>query len=141
MKIIQIDKPVIKTYTDLTDNQDELFIKANDWMISMFKDASSVIQFNDKQEGVLIGKYLMGGETRTSSSFYGSTSVDSRVYAKIDIRVKDNRARISIEPMDSWKYDGSGLTIYDYSEEDFHQDMDKIMLSFENALKMDKIDF
>ena len=105
-KMIQIDEPpVVKTYTDLTDNQDNLFIKANDWMISMFKDASSVIQFNDKQEGVLIGKYLMGGETRTSSSFYGSTSVDSRVYAKSDIRVKDNRARISIEPMDSWKYD------------------------------------
>jgi hypothetical protein len=71
MKIIQIDKPVIKTYTDLTDNQDELFIKANDWMISMFKDASSVIQFNDKQEGVLIGKYLMSGILNTSTSRYG----------------------------------------------------------------------
>lgn len=140
-KMIQIDKPVVKTYTDLTDNQDNLFIKANDWMISMFKDASSVIQFSDKQEGVLIGKYLMSGTLNTSISRYGNVSADSRVYAKIDIRVKDNRARISIEPMDSWKYDGSGLTIYDYSEEDFHQDIDKIMLSFENALKTDKIDF
>jgi hypothetical protein len=43
--------------------------------------------------------------------------------------------------MDSWKYDSSGFTIYDYSEEKFHQDVDKIMLSFENALKTDKIDF
>jgi hypothetical protein len=83
----------------------------------------------------------MSGILNTSTSRYGNVSADSRVYAKIDIRVKDNRARISIEPMDSWKYDSSGFTIYDYSEENFHQDMAKIMLSFENALKTDKIDF
>ena len=141
VKMIQIDEPVIKTYTDFNDSQDDLFIKANGWMISMFKDASSVIEFTDKQEGVLIGKYLMKGEMKTSTSFYGSASIDTRVFAKIDIRVKDNRARISIEPMDSWKYDNSGLTIYDYSKEKFYQDMDRLMLSFENALKTDKIDF
>ena len=55
----------------MTDNQDDLFIKANDWMISMFKDASSVIQFNDKQEGVLIGKYLMSGTLNTSTHVMG----------------------------------------------------------------------
>lgn len=141
VKMIQIDKPVIKTYTDLTDNQDDLFIKANDWMISMFKDASSVIQFNDKQEGVLIGKYLMSGTLNTSTLRYGNVSADSRVYAKIDIRVKDNRARISIEPMDSWEYDESGVTIYDYSEKDFYKDMDRLTADFEKAIKADKIDF
>lgn len=141
VKMIQIDKPVIKTYTDLTDNQDDLFVKANDWMISMFKDASSVIQFNDKQEGVLIGKYLMSGTLNTSISRYGNVSADSRVYAKIDIRVRDGRARISIEPIGSWKYDDSGLTIYNYSKENFYQDMDKLFLSFENAIKAETIEF
>ena len=141
VKTVQIDEPVIKVYADLTDSQDELFVKANDWMIGMFVDASSVIQFSDKEEGVLIGKYLMNGETRTSNSIFGSASVDTRVYAKIDIRVRDNGARISIEPLSPWKYDDSGLTIYDYSKEKFYEDMDRIMLSFHNAIKADKIQF
>lgn len=140
-KIVQIDEPVTKVYTDLTDNQDDLFVKANDWMISVFNDASSVIQFSDKDKGTLIGKYLMSGEKKTSSFGYTSTSVDTRVYAKIDVRVKDNRARISIEPMDSWEYDESGVTIYDYSEKDFYKDMDRLTADFEKAIKADKIDF
>jgi len=141
VKMVQIDEPVIKVYTDLTDSKDELFVKANDWMIGMFVDASSVIQFSDKEEGVLIGKYLMNGEMKTSTSFYGTVSVDSRVYAKIDIRLRDKGARISIEPLSPWRYDDSGLTIYDYSKEKFYEDMDRIMLSFHNAIKSDKIQF
>lgn len=140
-KMIAIEQPAVKVITDLEGNQDDLFVKSNDWMISMFVDASSVIQFSDKEEGVLIGKYLMSGTTKTGYSFYSSNTVDTRVYAKIDIRVRDNRARISIEPMNSWRYDESGLTIYNYSKEDFYNDMDKLMLSFENALKSDRIEF
>ncbi|MDD4721110.1 MAG: DUF4468 domain-containing protein [Bacteroides sp.] len=140
-RMITIDEPTIKVYTDLVDSQDDLFIKANDWMISMFVDASSVIEFSDKEGGVLIGKYLMSGEIRTGYSFYATATVDSRVYAKIDIRVRDGRARISIEPIGSWKYDDSGLTIYNYSKENFYQDMDKMMLSFENAIKAETIEF
>jgi len=141
MKTIQIDEPVVKVFTDLDDSQDDLFVKANDWMISMFVDASSVIQFSDKEAGVLIGKYLMSGELRTQTSFLTPASVDSRVYAKIDVRVRDNRVRISIEPLNSWQYDDSGLTIYNYSKENFYQDMDKLFLSFDNALKAETIDF
>jgi hypothetical protein len=141
LNMVQIEEPVIKVYTDLTGSKEELFVKANDWMIGMFVDASSVIQFSDKEEGVLIGKYLMNGETRTISSLYGSSSIDSRIYAKIDIRVKDDGARISIEPLSPWRYDESGLTIFDYSKEKFYEDMDRIMLSFYNAIKADKIQF
>jgi hypothetical protein len=141
VKMVQVDEPVVRVYTDLTDSQDELFVKANDWMVSMFVDASSVIQFSDKKEGVIIGKYLMHGETKTSTSFFGSASVDTRVFAKIDIRVRDKRARISIEPLTPWEYDKSGLTIYNYSKENFYEDVDKMMLSFHNSLKTDKIQF
>ncbi|MPN59673.1 hypothetical protein SDC9_207395 [bioreactor metagenome] len=83
----------------------------------------------------------MSGELRTQTSFMTPASVDSRVYAKIDVRVRDNRARISIEPLNSWQYDDSGLTIYNYSKENFYQDMDKLFLSFDNALKAGTIDF
>ncbi len=141
LNMVQIEEPVIKVYTDLTGSKEELFVKANDWMIGMFVDASSVIQFSDKEEGVLIGKYLMNGETRTISSLYGSSSIDSRIYAKIDIRVKDDGARISIEPLSPWRYDESGLTIFDYSKEKFYEDVDKLMLSFYNAMKADRIQF
>jgi hypothetical protein len=44
-----------------TENtKNKLYLKANDWMISTFGNAESVIQFSDKDAGVITGKYLMG---------------------------------------------------------------------------------
>lgn len=141
MQTVSIKEPVVKILTELEEKQDELYVKANDWMISMFVDASSVIQFSDKEEGVLIGKYLLSGQASTTMTLFGNTTTDTRVYAKIDIRVRDGRARISIEPLDSWQYDSSGLTIRNYSEENFYQDADNVLVSFENAILASKIEF
>jgi hypothetical protein len=138
LQTVMVNEPFIKVYDNLDDTQSQLFVKANEWMIKTFAKASSVIEFSDKVEGTLIGKYLMSGLERVGA--YGMTA-DSRVYAKIDIRVKDHKARISIEPLGSWKYDPNKMTIYDYSLEMAKSDMNNLAQSFYDALKTKKVEF
>ena len=35
------------------------YVKANEWMVESFNSAKNVIQFSDKEEGIVKGKYLM----------------------------------------------------------------------------------
>lgn len=132
------EEAVYRIFENLDNTQNELFIKANDWMVSNFNDATSVIEFSDKESGTLIGKYKLAGTI--STGMYG-TSIDTRVYAKIDIRVRDNKAKISILPLGSWKYDYSGLTIYNYTKENAIEDINKLIDSFGAKLKSVGDDF
>lgn len=126
------EEPIVKVFEDISGSKSQLFVKANEWMISIFKDATSVIEFSDKEEGVIIGKYLMHGTL---------SAIDTRIYSKIDIRVKDNRARISILPLGEWKYDKSGMTIYKYSKEMATDDINRLIQSLYNSMKSNQISF
>lgn len=75
-------------------SKNDLYVKANEWMVSNFGNADSVIEFSDKEEGTILGKYLLQGQV--VSTGYGTS--DTRIFAKIDIRVKDNSTKIMIEP-------------------------------------------
>jgi hypothetical protein len=121
----------------LRGQREQLYLKANNWMIETFNDAQSVVQHNDKEEGVVIGKYLMSGTVQTS--MYGSA--DSRIYAIIDIRVKDDKARIEIKPQGQWRYDSSGMTIFDYSKDDAVREMQQLAKSFHDALLKVDVEF
>ncbi len=46
----------VKVYEDLNSSQDDLYLKANEWIVGIFKDAKSVIQDTDKEKGIE-GKY------------------------------------------------------------------------------------
>ena len=94
--MVTFDNPVIKVY-DAKGTKDELFVKANRWMVTVFKDARSVVQFSDKGQGTLIGKYLL----RVSP--YNPYYAEQPIYAVIEITVKDEKARISIKP-DNYSY-------------------------------------
>jgi hypothetical protein len=131
------DDNLVQVFEDIPGTKDQLFLKANNWMIETFNDAESVIQHTDKEEGVVIGKYLMYGTVQTSA--YGTA--DSRVYAVLDIRVKDNKTRLEIKPQGKWYYNASGLTIYGYSKEDAILEMEKLTESLYNALLKDNIEF
>ncbi len=41
-----------------TLNQDQLYVQANLWLVKIFTDSKSIIQFSDKEAGVIAGKYL-----------------------------------------------------------------------------------
>ncbi|PHS53719.1 MAG: hypothetical protein COB01_03040 [Lutibacter sp.] len=90
-----------KVIENLNQPQTKLFVSANDWMVDTFNDAESVIQFTDKEEGTVIGKYLLQGKLFMTAY----SQLDSRIYAKITIQLKDNRAKIKVIPT-------TAITIY-----------------------------
>lgn len=129
---------VNKVFEDAPGTKDQLYLKANRWMVTVFNNAESVIQHSDKEEGVIIGKYLMNGEI--STGMYGVVN-DSRVYAIIDIKVKENKAKIEIRPQGSWQFDSSGLTIFDYSKEKAIEEMNSLADSFHKSLLRQETEF
>ena len=79
-----------------TDDKDTNYIKANEWMVENFNDAKSVIQFSDKEAGIIKGKYLMkAGYYQAAAPYVPEIKTDD-FYAIITLRVKDNKSRIEI---------------------------------------------
>jgi hypothetical protein len=64
-------------------------------MVQTFGDAESVIQFTDKEAGVVKGKYIMKEGTIGTSPYSKSTQP---YFSIITIRVKDQASRIEIVP-------------------------------------------
>ncbi len=115
---------LVKVHENLNSSQDDLYLKANEWIVGILKDAKSVIQHTDKEKGVIIGKYLMNSH--------------AEVYATIDIRVKDGRARLAITPNDYFYYETKKFS---YTKKDAINDMNRLAQSFYEKIKSEKIDF
>jgi len=141
MEIAGTNIEVTKVYDDVVGTKAQLFLKTNEWMVSTFKNADSVIQYSDKDEGVIIGKYLMAGQI-----LFGSYKVDERVFAILEVHVKDGKIKISIKPV-PWNYvpAGSiGFGLVDgstFSETDFNNEAEKLVNDFHNALKINSTEF
>ena len=67
------------------ESKDNLYIKANSWAVDTFVSAESVIEFQDKEAGVIKGKYLI-------EIVNGIYYLD--IKTTITIQAKDNRCRI-----------------------------------------------
>jgi hypothetical protein len=116
-------------------NKSNLFVRANNWMVETFNDAESVIQFADKENGIVTGKYLM-------QTIIKSTSIPAaKVFAIIKIRVKDNAANIEILPdsyVNSYNPWAGGKS---FPLEDANLSMEVLMNSFEKYIKTKEKDF
>lgn len=73
--------------------KDEAYILSNEWMVETFNDSESVIEFTDKEVGIIKGKYLMAQGIDFDSSYYTSISP---LFVIITIRVKDSLVRFEI---------------------------------------------
>jgi len=72
-------------------SKDDIYISANGWFVDNFNSAESVIQFQDKEAGKIMGKYIF--ELQESTYFF-------RIKSTISIDIKDNKARVKIyDPM------------------------------------------
>lgn len=71
----------------------ELFVAGYSWLVENFNSANNVIQYYDKETGVIIGRYLMAGN-----------SVAGEVFAVVSLRVKDNMTKIKVTPLGVGKY-------------------------------------
>jgi hypothetical protein len=124
--------PVSKIVTINNVAKNELFVRANNWMISTFKDARSSIQFTDKENGTITGKYLLG--TISKINIYNSDRHDSDryAYAIISIKVKEEASKITINPYAFHNSEGNPYPLY--TEEDARLDIDELISSFEKFI-------
>lgn len=116
-------------------NKLDLFIRANNWMVETFNDAESVIQFTDKEGGIVTGKYLL------HTKILGTQVPREPIFAIIKIQVKDNAAKITIKP-DQYvnNYNSlAGGTSYPISQ--VNSDVNNLVILFKNYMKESIDDF
>ena len=129
-KIIDTSPPVTKTIL-LKSNKNTNFVKANEWMVKEFFSAESVIQYTDKEAGIIKGKYAMFGGSSPSKYSAGLPPY----YAVITLRVKDYGSRIEIDPTSKFvvrKYLG---TKFGFTPEHFNKLASELIIRFENHMK------
>jgi archaellum component FlaF (FlaF/FlaG flagellin family) len=81
---------------DVSDS--ELYTKVNMWFVDVFNNAGSVIQFSDKESGVIKGKYI--GDNIVEGVYI------CKLTTTITVEIKDGKYRISFtDPM--YQYIGS----------------------------------
>lgn len=82
------DMLVLTEIVEVPDaSKDELFVRANSWMVDTFRSAESVIQYTDKEAGIVKGKYLLVLPIGIGEKM--------NVTSTVTIEVKDERAKIT----------------------------------------------
>lgn len=135
--LVKIEKPEkpkdFQKTVILKTKHNSNYIKANEWMVTTFNNPKSIIQFSDKQAGIVKGKYIMfSGQEATQYT----TAVKS-YYAIITIRVKDNASKIEISPVDEFvimNYMGSKIG---FTPEMFIASAKVLANNFEKHMKVD----
>lgn len=126
-----VTTPKVGEIIDVPGTKDELYIRANQWMVRHFKSAKSVIQFQDKEAGKIMGKYLMN--TIDLEKAMNNLPITNDVYTLITISVKDNATRIDIEPLEYWPYNKRVLT---YSPEMAQRDIKVLIDGYKNFISV-----
>lgn len=130
--IQQPPPPKIATFeNDLDKNAN--YVLANEWMVETFNDATSVIQFTDKESGTVKGKYLLKAGYVSTSPYVASTEP---LYAIITIRARENKARIEIDPPSSGFYSQSSMgTEYGYTVQMFDEATSNLISDFQSRMQ------
>lgn len=109
----------------VTGTKDQLFLKSNEWAIRTFTNPQSAIQYSDKSDGKIIGKYLM---YTANDAYYLSD-----VYSVITITVEDKNVKIEIEPL-PWKFSRVSMYAGIYKPETAQKDIKKLIDSFKGYM-------
>jgi hypothetical protein len=138
-KVFNTPDPVIANFTN-SKTSAENYILANEWMVETFNNAESVIQFSDKEQGIVKGKYFLA-KTTNYNTLYGP-GAQNILSAIITIRVRDNMARIEIEPpLDGFMSSQYLGVEYGYTPAMFEKDTKKLVDSFESRMMKSKTDW
>ena len=95
------EKNIYQEVIEIQKPQNELFISSMKWMTDAFTSAKAVIEYQDKEEGIIIGK-------GTAQVGIHDGSGKSSVEFTIRLEVKDNRARVTFKDMSIAKATTSG---------------------------------
>ena len=137
VNIVAIPSPEPSTKNVETEsNKNSNFIKANEWMVQNFNNAKSVIQFKDKEAGIVKGKYLMkAGVISTTPLVQGTPGL----YSVITIRVKDSVSRIEINaPSGMYSQKTMGIEV-GFTKESFLTKTKYLIASFEVFMKKESL--
>jgi hypothetical protein len=81
--------------------KDDLFVKTNLWAIGYFNKADSVIEYSDKEAGIISGKYI--GERKSINAGLSGLSIKSI----FTISVKDEKVKLDLKPAEFIIYNGT----------------------------------
>jgi len=99
--------PEMRTYERIIEipdqTQDQIYIKANSWFVETFNSAESVIEFQDKEAGKIMGKYGFS---------YAEGVYTYSVKQTVDISIKDDKVRVIINNPLYKTTSGLGETYY-----------------------------
>jgi hypothetical protein len=112
-------------------DKNENYIKANEWMVETFNNAESVIQFTDKEAGIIKGKYVMREGVTSSSAYAVSIPAFSVI---ITLRVKEGASRIEIDsPKGMYSQKVVGVE-YGFTPEMFNASANILLKDFETRM-------
>jgi len=131
LQLVQINN--VQKVFDVINTKDELYVKANQWMVKRFNNAESVIQFSDKESGTITGKYMLK-QTYTIGLNY-QTIPNGGIFAIINVDIKENKARITITP-EEYRIRKGGNPQFIYPEEIARQDIDDLLNDFETYMNV-----
>ena len=86
-KVAEEQRSIEKIISVPDTDKDDLYIKANSWAVDAFTSAKSVIQFQDKEAGKILGKYVFN---------YNQGVYTHAVKQTLDISIKDSKVRVII---------------------------------------------
>ncbi|MGO3689348.1 MAG: DUF4468 domain-containing protein [Psychroflexus halocasei] len=127
----------VKSNIQIDDKADRLFVKSNSWMAEAFIDAKSVIQFKDKEAGIVVGRYLLNKGNIQTGSYNTKTVISEAAYAIVKIQVKDNQAKISVAPEDYNYRESPNKNNDDFTKDRALQKINTLISDFKNYMKND----
>lgn len=119
---------------EIPGTKDELYTKANLVFVDIFNSAESVIQFSDKEAGVVKGKYVY--DTRLPLKDYV-------IYTIVEVSVKDGKYRITmtladvIEKKEFWTGKPMSVTPTDEILAEAGTEWRSLAASFKNRMNKD----
>lgn len=109
---LQLDKNNSLSYMEVIEcgeqTKERLHVALNYWFTATFNDASSVIQLNDKDAGVIIGDGLIAGIASHAGGM-NSYSVSIRPIIRVDIKDYKIRVTYTVQAYEVNKYVGGGI--------------------------------
>lgn len=88
----------------------EIYVEVNNWFVHSFKSGKSVIQLNDKEEGIIIGKGYINA-LGSNMGFSNTSSAAAWIILRVDIKDEKMRVIATIQSYEVTKSTGIGLAL------------------------------
>ncbi len=95
----QVKKPPMTQYEKIIEipntNKDQVYEGARQWFAKSFRDSNSVLRYQDKESGSIIGK----GSAKMSCSGMACLGTPRDLQFTVQVDAKDNRARVTFNDL------------------------------------------